>query len=258
MLRFDQGVIGHRGACRYAPENTLASFEKAHELGIECVEFDVMLPRKQLSEDPIPVVFHDETVDRTTNGHGYLDSFSNDQLSQLDAGFWFGSEFKGERIPLLSDVIRYLLQHDMTANVEIKPLHGNDKEDARLTLEVIKGITSLDNPRIFFSSFSIEAIEYLNEFAPSCYRALLLDEWYDSCIKDAKRLGCVSINTNYLIMTPQRANEIKSAGFNLLCYTVNDADRAEELRSWGVDAVFSDAPDVTRRPEPVRISYCRR
>src|SRR5690348_1162223 len=99
MLRFDQGVIGHRGACTYAPENTLASFKKAHELGIQWVEFDVMLSR-----DKVSVVFHDETLNRTTNGTGYIDECTFDELSKLDAGSSFGPEFKGERIPLLSDV----------------------------------------------------------------------------------------------------------------------------------------------------------
>ncbi len=244
MLRFDQRVIGHRGACRYTPENTLASFKKAHELGIQWVEFDVML-----SKDNIPVVFHDETLNRTTDGHGYIDSLTYSELSQLDAGSWYGPAFKNERIPLLSDVIHYLTRQEMSANVEIKALHGNDKKDVEQTLDVIRSITSPDNPMFLFSSFSIEAVEHLSKLAPDCQRGLLLDEWREDVAVLAKQLGCVSINANHHMMSPARVEAIKAAGFHLLCYTVNDAARAAELCSWGVDAVFSDAPDITRRDE---------
>lgn len=252
MLRFEQGVIGHRGACKQAPENTLASFKKAHELGIQWVEFDVML-----SKDNIPIIFHDETLDRTTNGQGYIDAFTYTELSQFDAGSWFDPQFAGEHIPLLQDVIIYLTENNISANIEIKPLHHNEEKNVEQALEVIKKIKSPDDPLFLFSSFSIEALKHLQTLAPHTQRGLLLDEWREDCLAIAKTLGCVSINLNQDIITPKRAAEIKTAGFNLLCFTVNDAPRAAELRSWGVDAVFSDTPDVSRCSGLVRRVYCR-
>src|SRR3990167_2302278 len=103
MLQFKQGVIAHRGASHLAPENTLASFIMASELPIEWVEFDVML-----SKDQVPVVFHDDTLSRTTNGTGFIDQFTFDELRNLDAGSWFSSRFVGEKIPSLSEVIAFL------------------------------------------------------------------------------------------------------------------------------------------------------
>ena len=95
--------IGHRGAARFAPENTLASIEKALELGFEYIEMDVRSTR-----DSVPVLLHDTTVDRTTNGTGRIGELTYAAVAQLDAGSWFGPEFTGERIPRLEDALQLI------------------------------------------------------------------------------------------------------------------------------------------------------
>src|SRR5215213_901611 len=89
-------IVGHRGAMGYAPENTLASFERAVALGVDAVECDV-----HLSADGVPVVIHDHTLDRTTDGHGLVADHTLAQLKALDAGAWRGAEFAGQRLPTL-------------------------------------------------------------------------------------------------------------------------------------------------------------
>src|SRR5690242_18360485 len=96
-------VFAHRGANQYAPENTLAAFRKAKALGITWLELDVML-----SKDQQVIVMHDETVDRTTNGHGLVNQYSYAALRELDAGSWFDKQFKGEKIPSLYEVIELI------------------------------------------------------------------------------------------------------------------------------------------------------
>src|ERR1700730_3386827 len=98
-------VIGHRGACRYAPENTLASLYKAKQLGATWVEVDAML-----TADDTVILMHDERVDRTTNGHGLVSAMSYAQIAQLDAGCWFAADFAGERVPTLLEFLHEAAQ----------------------------------------------------------------------------------------------------------------------------------------------------
>jgi glycerophosphoryl diester phosphodiesterase len=107
-------LIGHRG-CKLAPENTLAAIRKAHELGAQAVEVDV-----QCSRDGQLVVCHDDRLDRTTDGHGRLTDYNWAELSQLDAGSWFSPQYKGERLPLLSQVLQTAQQLGLLVVVEIK------------------------------------------------------------------------------------------------------------------------------------------
>ena len=99
----DVRLIAHRGALQFAPENTLAAFDKALEIGFDIIEFDVRSTR-----DGVPVVFHDKTVDRTTDGTGNLSDYTWEELQQLDAGSWFAPEFAGTRVPSLEAALAHL------------------------------------------------------------------------------------------------------------------------------------------------------
>lgn len=235
---FKQSVIGHRGACAYAPENTLASFMQAAQLGIQWVEFDVML-----SSDDVPIVFHDELLDRTTSGHGDVGDYTFQYLHTLDAGGWFSQYYAGERIPTLSQTLDFIKSTQMCANIEIKPLLGQDKETVLKTLEIVEKFFPLSSASILFSSFSIESLKLLREASPECHIGFLMHDWLPEWESIARDLRCVSMNVNEEIMTAERAEAIKKAGYQLTCYTVNDASRAKALFAIGVDAVFSDNPD---------------
>lgn len=108
-------VIAHRGARRTHPENTMAAFEAAASLGADGIEFDV-----QLARDGTPVVMHDETVDRTTDGTGRVDELTAIELARLDAGGWLGQEFAGEGVPFLLEVLEWARGNALTLHVELK------------------------------------------------------------------------------------------------------------------------------------------
>src|SRR5207253_2831738 len=108
-------VIGHRGAMGHCPENTFASFERALELGADWVELDVHLTR-----DGALAVIHDEKVDRTTDGHGFVRDYTLADLKKLDAGSWFGPEFAAQRIPTLDEVLLWARGRHTAVDVEIK------------------------------------------------------------------------------------------------------------------------------------------
>lgn len=239
LLKFNPPVIAHRGASAYAPENTMAAFVKAAQLGIKWVEFDVMQ-----SADGVPFIFHDESLERTTNANGDPSKLQFHSLRALDAGRWFHSRFSGEKIPSLQQMIDFLINTNMSANVEIKAMHNQEQPLIKQVLnEFSRSQLGVVTPRILFSSFSLDALKLLRQYSPNCYLGMLLHEWEADWQALAVALNCVSIHVNQEIMTPDAAQQIKSMGKALLCYTVNDPKRAEELFSWGVDAVFSDNPD---------------
>ena len=110
-------LIAHRGASAYTPENTLASFEALAGYRIDWVEFDVML-----TSCGAPVVIHDHTLDRTTDGHGTVANTSLSEILSLDAGAWFSERFRGEKVPELSAVLERLSALNIRPNIELKPM----------------------------------------------------------------------------------------------------------------------------------------
>lgn len=238
MPYFNPPVIAHRGASAYAPENTMIAFTKAAQLGIKWIEFDVM--QAACGES---IIFHDETLDRTTNGSGNVGSYPYAYLRTLDAGAWFDPQFSGEQIPTLKHVIDFLRNTKLSANVEIKPFPGQEESTVKSVLKEITPHFPQPNPAILFSSFSVETLQFLRKYSPHCLLGLLLDEWRPDWQEICESLQCVSVHVNEKIMTSEMARKIKSMGKTLLCYTVNDTTRAKELYSWGVDAIFSDNPN---------------
>jgi len=232
-------LIGHRGGGTLAPENTLAAMRKASELGFGGVEFDVML-----SADGVPVLIHDETLERTTSGRGEVSATSYAQLLNLDAGAWFGSRYRGERVPTLEQAGRLCVELGLWANIEIKPASGFERETAQTACELVGKLWTGASPRPLLSSFQGVCLEVARYAAPECGRGYLTDrierDWRDS----AQRLGCVSVHCNSEHLTRAQADEVKRAGYWLLCYTVNGPDAARRLFSWGVDAIFTDRLDL--------------
>ena len=237
-IKINPPVIAHRGASVYAPENTLASFLKAKELGVRWLEFDVML-----TADAEVVVIHDDTIDRTTNGKGNVVEHSYSFLKKLDAGTWFHPNFSEEKIPLFADVIEFLYQHQLAANVEIKALPGKEEITVKKVLEVISQHWRQEMTPPLISSFSLSVLRAVRMLSASSQVALLMHEWLPNWQEICDKLQCMSVNVNEKILTSERVKKIQSTDRVVLSYTVNDVKRAAELFSWGVDAVFSDCPD---------------
>ncbi|MGL4971324.1 MAG: glycerophosphodiester phosphodiesterase family protein, partial [Cetobacterium sp.] len=114
-------ILAHRGASGTAPENTIAAFKKAIIDGCDGFEFDV-----QQTKDGKLVVFHDWTLERTSNGKGYVREHTLDELKELDAGSWFGEEFKGEKIPTLEETLD-LIPDNMLINIELKEEYSKER-----------------------------------------------------------------------------------------------------------------------------------
>jgi glycerophosphoryl diester phosphodiesterase len=231
--------VGHRGGGALAPENTLAGIRKAAKMGFGGVEFDVML-----SADKIPLLIHDETLDRTTSGRGSVAATPYAKLASLDAGAWFGPEYRGERVPSFEQAGKLCAELGLWANVEIKPAQGFERETAVAVAKVASGCWDGASPAPLLSSFERISLEVARAAAPELDRGYLTERIGSGWAEAARALGCVSVHCNCKYLTEAQAEEVRGAGYWLLCYTVNEPAIARRLFSWGVDAIFTDRLDL--------------
>lgn len=232
-------IIAHRGASAYAPENTIASFNLAASMGARMIEFDVML-----SADGEPFVFHDDNLKRTSNGSGELGQVNADYIRSLDAGSWFSSQYAGEKIPSLLAVLQWLLAKDMHANIEIKPYPGMTEQTTVAVLTHLTRYWPQDKALPLVSSFDRQALVLCRSLSPEIPLGMLMHEWREDWLSEAKKLSFFSIHLNAKITTKARVQAIKAEGYVVYVYTVNRPRLARQLFEMGVDAVFTDYPDL--------------
>jgi glycerophosphoryl diester phosphodiesterase len=230
-------IFGHRGASKFAPENTMAAFDLAFSDGVPAIELDTML-----SQDGIPVVIHDHTLERTTNGVGRVDQLPAAELTQLDAGSSFSSQFKGEPIPLLKDVFaRY--KGKMLINVELKNMHAPLDRLPFVVAQLVKELDNLDS--LIFSSFLPLTLLRLKKVLPQAKTALLVGTpLYDRML--SKRffsfLSPDYIHPSRDYITPRYLAREHRYGRQVNVWTVNDLAQAEQFISWGIDGMITDDP----------------
>jgi len=232
-------IIGHRGARTNAPENTLAGLRRAHEEGASWVEFDV-----KLTKDGVPILIHDDTLERTSNGRGAVRDLTLAGIKLVDAGCpaQFGDRFKGERIPTLEEALQLLLELRMGFNMEIKPCPGLERETSRIALAVVQRHWPSQAPVPVVSSFKRASLEAARDAAPAMPRGYLVDSLGRGWVAAAKALGCATIHPGFRSLTAAQVALAKANGFPVLVWTVNEPRRAVELRRWGVDSLISDVP----------------
>ena len=231
-------VIGHRGACGHAPENTRASIRKASALGASWVEFDV-----RISRDRVAVLSHDDTQSRTIGTDVAVSELNIEAIKALDAGSWFDPSYAGETIPTLTETLSLLGELSLGANVEVKSVDENIAETAHHIARQLRAEWPRTSPPPLVSSFSEDILQGFLEAAPEIDRALLVKEIPSRWAQCLSELKCVALHCHHDFLTQGMAAEIISAGYALRCYTVNDPERAAELLRWGVSSVVTDYPD---------------
>jgi glycerophosphoryl diester phosphodiesterase len=222
--------IAHRGASAVAPENTLAAFRKAAELGATWVEFDAML-----TADAFAVVHHDDDLKRIAGIERAMDETSFAKLTAINAKL-------AEPIPSLAETLDLLGTLGLSANIEIKPTPGRTLETAeRVLVETAARWRGGEAPLI--SSFEWEALAVAQSMQPDWPRGLLID-FRDSPDADwrgaAKELGAYSLHLDGPSVTAGLVAEAKALGLKVLVYTVNQPDQARALWAVGVDCIFTD------------------
>lgn len=224
----------HRGAGKQAPENTLAAFRLGAALGYRAFECDA-----KLSADGKAFLLHDDTLNRTSDGKGRADQLTLGELAQLDAGSWHSMEYAGEPLPSLKSILQFVNANQLMINVEIKPTTGREYETGAAIALDLANQWQGDLPPLL-SSFSETALMGAKAAVPALPRAWLVDALPDDWLARLQQLDCVALDSDHRVLTPEIIQTAKQHGFRVLCYTVNDAERAKQLLAWGVDSVITD------------------
>ena len=216
-------LIGHRGVKNLKPENTIESITKAIDLGLECVEIDV-----KVSKDNIPLLLHDDTLDRTTNGSGLVCNFTFDQIEHLDAGYFFYKSKTDIKVPSLINVLDLIKRKQKYLNIELKPNKNYEKLNVEKTLQVINKI-SYD--KIYFSSFDLSSCITLKETSPHCKCGFLnhdftqfnINETIDIC----KKYNFFSCGINLNFFSNSVVNQFVENKIQVTVYADNNISKVQ-------------------------------
>lgn len=240
-------VVAHRGYRGQYPENTCAAFEAAIRAGADMIEIDVCLTRNR-----IPVVIHDHTLDRTTDGTGAVSEHSLSELKKLDAGSWFGAEFKGETIPTLEEMLLQV-RGKVSVNIEIKPqCFESPAPDDAIEVQICQLVEQLGMvDSVLISSFEHAFFPRIKKWnsdqnIPTSIRTAPLQEVHQSeeyTLNLCKGLKAYSLHPDENLVTPSLIESLKTNGIKTIPYTINDENRIEQLIDWGVTGIITDEPE---------------
>ena len=221
--------IGHRGAKAHVAENTIASIERALELGVEGVEIDV----HQCASGEL-VVFHDFTLDRMTNGSGELTQFTLEELKILKVE-------KHHTIPTLEEVL-HIIDKRCFVNIELKGIHT-----AKPTILIIEKFVEQEgwNSNLFLiSSFQHNELKIVFDSDPNIRLGVLTKASVKEAITYAEKINAYAIHPNVALLTKANVEHAQSKGFKVMTWTVNEKTEIERMKSYGVDGIISDNPDL--------------
>lgn len=241
-------IIAHRGASGHAPENTLASIEKAIVMGAEMIDIDV-----HLTKDNHIVVIHDELVDRTTNGTGKVHEKTLEEIKALDAGSWFSPIFKNEKVPTLSEVLT-LIDGRTQCLIEIKSKEHTIYDGfSKQLVEEIHGHNAMEWTVI--QSYEDEYLDLVYDFAPDVKTKKiimgedephLLSFFIQSKHFVSNRVQhhyLESVNPQFEALSIRRVHKLKARGYKVYTYVVNEREDMLKMLNMGVNGIITDFPD---------------
>ena len=226
-------VIAHRGDPATAPENTMPAFVSTTNAGAEYFEIDL-----RLSKDGVPVVIHDKTVDRTTDGTGAVAEMTVDELRALDAGFWFSDAYVDTSIPTLDEVLSHAAAHRTTVVIEYKGTWS--EAEIHTTLDMIKA-AGLEG-RVIAQSFSKGTVANVATLAPGLPVGWLTEKINASIVSTAQKIGADAINPRHA--TAHSVALAHRAGLGVFVWTHDEDADWESLTAMGVDGIITNRPDA--------------
>ena len=220
--------IGHRGAKGYEPENTLISFQKALDMQVDGIELDV-----HLSADGEIIVIHDETIDRTTNGKGFVNALSLRELKVF--------RINGEHtIPTLKEVFD-LANQDCLINIELKSYDATEKVILLIEKYVTKKGWKYD--QFLVSSFdwnALQQVTFLNDKIPI---GVLTETNLDLALAFAKFIQAKSIHPHFHLLTKENTAQIQQKGLQVFPWTINEVEDIQKIKSFNVNGIITDFPN---------------
>ena len=231
-------VVAHRGASGHAPENTMAAFRLAVEMGALFIETDLHLTR-----DTRVVAIHDATLDRTTNGRGLVDLMPLEAVRALDAGAWFrgapAESFAGERVPTLEEILRFAKEKDVIFYLEIKSDSAWGVEHAVVAALRDTG----EAARVLILSFDSATLLSVNRLDQTMMTGFLCEHPSSDLVERTVRAGARQIAPRGDLVTPDLVMKAHQAGLQVVAWTINEPDQMRRLIAAGVDGIMSDYPD---------------
>jgi|SRR5690625_4836338 len=234
-------IIAHRGASTYAPENTLAAFKRALEQEADGIELDV-----RLSKDQVPVICHDATINRTSNGKGYIHNLTIKQLKKYDFGSSFSRTFQHEKIPTLEEVLSFLSTRPVTLHLEIKngPIIPKHFEEKIVKLIYDYGFEN----RVIYSSFDHLSLQRVQQIDPQAKIGLLFHINLIHLFDYIENTGLTthSIHPNHFYITDEMIEEAHARMIKVNGYTVNNKKLALQYKKMGVDGLITNDPLILK------------
>lgn len=231
--------FAHRGFSGKYPENTLLAFQKAIEEGVDGIENDVHLTR-----DGVPVIIHDELVDRTTNGTGYIKDMTYEELARLDASYLF-KDCGFQKIPTLREYLELVKDADIVTNIELKTGVFEYPGIEQKVYDMVKEYGLLD--RIIISSFNHYSVLRMKAIDPAVKCGMLEESWLINAGAYVASTGVECFHPYFRNMTPENVAEVKSHGLEINTWTVNEEEYIREMFRLGVDSVIGNYPDRVNR-----------
>lgn len=229
-------IYAHRGASGAAPENTMAAFRKAAELGAHGIECDV-----QMTKDGRLVICHDEAVGRTSNGKGYIKDLTCEEIRSLDMGSWFSAEYAVEKMPLLEELLELIKRQGMYLNIELKNgifiYEGMEEK----VVDMVKSFGLQD--KTIFSSFNHYSIYDIKKKHSQLITGALYMEGLYQPWKYLKELSCDCAHPFYMAARPEINEGCKQNDITINVFTVDDPKIAAELVKSGVEGIITNYPE---------------
>jgi glycerophosphoryl diester phosphodiesterase len=230
-------IIAHRGASGFTPENTIAAFELAVQLGAGFIETDLHLTR-----DARFVAIHDDTLERTSNGRGPVRDHTLAELRALDVGLWYDRQFAGQQIPTLEEILAFARKHDVVFYLEIKEGSAWGMDHA-----LVGALQSAENAaRTVVISFDAPTLAPLPKIDPGVMMGLLVDKAQPDLVKTATDLGARQLCPRANLITREMVDRAHAADLQVVTWTVNDPAQMRSLIQTGVDGIMTDRPDRLR------------
>ena len=233
-------VIAHRGNSAHRPENTLASFASALEIGAAYAEFDVHLTR-----DGEVVVIHDATLDRTTNGHGAVRNMTLAEIRRFSAGYpaRFGSTYAGERVATLGEVLG-LLRERAQAMIEIKPDAVTDDAEGGIEAHVVEEVRKAGMEKeVALISFDRRALTRCRTLAPEILRGHLFERGKaGDMLAGAREVGSELIMPEKRLLSEDLRDRAREAGVKVATWVVDDIEELRRLMRFELYGVGSNRP----------------
>ena len=229
-------VTAHRGASARYPENTMAAFEGAKELGADWIELDV-----QQSKDGKIIVMHDTNFKRTTGVDANTWELTYEEISKLDAGSFFGSEFAGEKIPLLSEVVEFAKENNMKLNIELKPT-GHETDFEKNVVDVVKA-AGIEKDCVITSQV-YEVLENVKAYDSSITTVYVMTLAYGDInkLKAADHFSVEATN-----VTPGLISSVHREGKQLYVWTVNTRESIIKMAELNVDNIITDDIELAKK-----------